>query len=982
MKGLFIFDMEANGLLEELTHFHCVLFKEYEKENYHLFLNKEHEEFESALAYAEDRASVVGTVLSVYDFTELNSWMATVPKSLACHNMFGYDLRAMKMLYNTEYDMFRDPKCMGTINGKQVNLFDTLSMSRTLFPDRPLPRGCPDQMKNPVTGKMKKMGPHGLEAWGMRVANLKPSIEDWRGLPLWKYVDRVWEDVTINELVWTALIAETRSDNTPEDKRFYYDDQPDPKRMKLINWKNALRRGMLTDYLMVEQEIQGVVFDIEKALKLRDVIDALMKDIEDEVEPQLPQKEMTESAKPNFPASPFKADGTISGNGWKWLERLGYKVDWDALNFKGPPAKAFKADGSLSASGIKYCNDHGIEDESAMPNFIRNQNKRSGTLSPLPADQMANAIQDLRDKKEPDFLIPMRLGNQDDIKKYLIRDAGWRPTLWRTNDVTKDQFKKMRPDSDVDALVKMYIQKLGGSEYRDLILKSVGFPLSKFQNPDLAYKFFRKKARQLPSSPKLKDERGALCPNLEEIDGALAKLIVKWLSSRNRRSVLDPLKEDKVDTGWLNHPRLKIDGKLPARFSGITNTGRRKHTIVANVPKPDPKVLFGYEMRELFTVPPDHYQVGIDGSNLEGMIAAWGAYEFDGGEYLRIMESGDAHCYSGDTEVLTARGWVRFDEAQPDEEVYQYNNETGSMELVKPDDFVKARYRGEMHHFVSKGVDILVTDKHRMVTFDDRDGGMRIDLAKDLNLRNGSRRFKTAALLDGKITLSAQELALVVAIQADGHLSKGRVRLEVAKGRKKDRALWALNTLGIQFSEGGGKTTSGGLESLRLSFDIPDWARKFVDEEKNFTKELINLSQPCKVGFVEELAEWGGWTSKGNILYSQATPRWESVSVVQTVASLCGFNTYVADIVVEGKDTQRRVTIRKGGKSSFGLLSVRKEVKSEDMTVYCYMVPSGVLLVRRNNKIVLCGNTRNAEAYSKASGVTVTRNGGKGITYG
>ncbi|URC22860.1 DNA polymerase [Serratia phage vB_SmaM-Kashira] len=643
MKGLFIGDLEANGLLDELTHFHCVLFKEYEKENYHLFLNKAHEEFESALAYAEDRANVPGTNLTVYDFTELNTWFVTCPRSIAIHNLFGYDLRAMKMLYNTEYDMFKDPKCMGTINGKQVNLFDTLSMSRTLFPDRPLPRGCPDQMKNPVTGKMKKMGPHGLEAWGLRVANLKPSIEDWRDLPLWKYVDRVWEDVTINELVWTALIAETRSDNTPEDKRFYYDEVPDPKRMKLINWKNALRRGMLTDYLMVEQEIQGVVFDIEKALKLRDVIDALMRDIEEDVEPKLPMKEMTASARPNFPASPFKADGTISGNGWKWLERLGYKVDWDALNFKGPPAKAFKADGSLSASGIKYCNEHGIEDEDVMPNFIRNQNKRGENLSPLPADQLEKAHQDLRDKKEPDFLIPMRIGNQDDIKKYLIRDAGWKPTLWRTNDVTKDQFKKQRPDSDVDALVKLYIQKLDESEYRDLILNNIGFPLSKFKNPEQAYKFFRKKARQLPSSPKLKDERGELCPNLEKIDGELAKQIVKWLSSRNRRSVLDPLKEDKVDTGWLNHPRLKIDGKLPARFSGITNTGRRKHTIVANVPKPDPKVLFGYEMRELFTVPEGHYQVGIDGSNLEGMIAAWGAYEFDGGEYLRIMESGDAH---------------------------------------------------------------------------------------------------------------------------------------------------------------------------------------------------------------------------------------------------------------------------------------------------------------------------------------------------
>jgi hypothetical protein len=643
MKGLFIGDLEANGLLDELTHFHCVLFKEYDVESFHLFLDKNHEEYESALAFVNDKAQIPGLSLKVYDFSELNEWFVTVPKSIAIHNLFGYDLRAMKMLYNTQYDMFADPKCRGTINKKQVNLFDTLSMSRTLYPDRPLPRGCPDQVKNPVTGKMKKVGPHGLEAWGMRVANLKVSIDDWRGLPLWKYVDRVWEDVIINEKVWTALIKEATGKDVPEDKRFYFKDKPDPKRMQLINWSNAMRRGMLTDYLMIEQEIQGVVFDIEKALVLRDRIDVLMKEIEEYVEPKLPLKEMTESAKPNFPASPFKADGAISGNGWRWIERLGYNVNWDALNFKGPPAKAFKADGSLSASGIKYCTEHDVTDEAAMPDFIRSQNKLSTTLVPLPPDQLERATQDLRDKKEPDFLIPMKISNQDDIKKYLIRDAGWIPTLWRGNDVTKDGFKKQRPDSDVDALVKQYIVKLGESEYRDLILKDLGFPLSKFNNPDQAFKFFRRKARALPSSPKLKDERGQLCPNLEKIDGELAKQIVKWLSARNRRSVLDPIKEDKVDTGWLNNPRLKIDGKISARASGITNTGRRKHTGIANVPKPDPKVLFGREMRELFRAPDGKYQVGIDGSNLEGMIAAWGAFEFDGGEYLRIMESGDAH---------------------------------------------------------------------------------------------------------------------------------------------------------------------------------------------------------------------------------------------------------------------------------------------------------------------------------------------------
>lgn len=552
--------------------------------------------------------------------------------------------------------MFKDPKCMGTIGDTQVNLYDTLSMSRVLYPDRPLPNGCPDSVLNPVTGKRDRVGPHGLLTWGYRVANKKVQIDDWRNQPLWEYVNRVWEDVLINELVWQSLIDESTGARWPDDKQFMYKDKPEG--MRQINWKNALRRRMLTDYLMIEQEIQGVPFNKHEAEKLRDRIDVMMKEIEEEVEPQLPLKEMTKSQQPKFPANPFDGAGRISHHGWNWLEyKLGYPVNREALEFKGPPKTAFKGNGDVSAAGERYCIQNGVEDPAAMPDFIRSQIKKENTLVPLPPDLMEKAIADLRAGKMPDLMVPMKISNQDDIKKYLIRDAGWKPTLWRVKDVTKDQFKKTRDDAEIDGLVRKYIEELGESEYKSLILEYLNNSDAKFNisenkfdhrhGSDRVYeeifKKFRRKARQLPTSPQLKDNFGKLCPNLEVIDVHLAKQIVKWLSLRNRRSVLDPIDEDKNDTGLLNHPRLAIDGKLPARFSGITNTGRCKHTICANMPKPDPKVLLGKEMRGLWGVTDEYYQVGIDGSNLEGMIAAWGAYQFDGGEYLRIMESGDAH---------------------------------------------------------------------------------------------------------------------------------------------------------------------------------------------------------------------------------------------------------------------------------------------------------------------------------------------------
>lgn len=650
MKGLFVGDAEANGLLEEVDQLHVILFKEYQVDNWNIFLDPNREGYDQAIKFIESK----GKNFKIRTFEELNDWFKTEPRSIAIHNLFGYDLRLFKKMLGTQYDMFGDAKCMGTLNGKQVNLFDTLSMSRTLYPDRPLPRGCPEMVKNPVTGKMKPVGPHGLEAWGMRVANQKVAIEDWRGLPLWKYCDRIIEDVVINEMVWTALMEEIACDGKlVDDKRFMFKDERDAKKMKLINWKDAMRRGMLTDYLMVEQEIQGVTFDEEAALKLRDRIDLMMREIEADVEPGLPKKEMAKSAQPTFPSKPFKGDGSLSGTGWKWLEKLGYNINWEALDFKGPPAKAFKGDGSLTAAAIKYCNEHGVEDEAAMPQFIRDQNDKQTSLVPLSPEDMARAMLDLKNQTMPDIMIPMRIGNQDDVKKFLIRDAGWKPTLWRSKDVTKDQFKKQRPDNEVDGLVREYIEQLDQVEYRDLILEYLGITLKAWQDKEKMYKLLRRKARGLPTSPQLKDMSG-LCPNLEKVDGHMAKQIVKWLSLRNRRSVLDPLKEEKVDTGWLNHPRLRIDGKLPARYSGITNTGRRKHTIVANVPKPDEKVLLGKEMRALFKASEGKYQVGIDGSNLEGMIAAWGAYEFDGGAYLRIMEMEDAHTRNAEAYTKAA----------------------------------------------------------------------------------------------------------------------------------------------------------------------------------------------------------------------------------------------------------------------------------------------------------------------------------------
>ena len=625
MKDLWIYDTEADGLAgksiaqeDHMTKFHVMLFKLYGKNNWVVFLDKNHREYKEAETFLLEK----GASLRIKDLSDFPEWVQSEPSAIGCQNQFGYDLLAIADQFGLQSTMFPE-----SIGSKKVRLFDTLSMSRALYPDRQLPFGCPSKVKNPNGGKAKTVGAHSLEAWGFKLKNLKVGIEDWKGLPLWKYCDRVWEDVIINELQWQALVKEMQDGSD-----------------KGVDWKLPLQRCTKQDWLMVLQEQQGVVFDVEGAYRLLDTVDADMLSIEQQVEPQLPLRDIPKSEQPTFPKEPFGRNGDISHWGWKYAENvLGYILNKEFFSHKHPPKTSFLKTGGLSKAGFNYCVKMGCEDENLMRGFIRDMSAKTSTLSPLPSDQILKLRTQLENKYIPEDRLkePMKISNQDDIKRWLVEVEGWIPTIFNNKDITKGSDKKKLCDSEIEDKAWEYIQDSKQSVYVKFLsgeldgvdIRSIHSRSSK------EFKQVVRKGRFLPTTPKFKDERGELCPMLNLLRGDMAKLIVRWLSCRNRRAVIKT-KDATKDTGWLNHPRLKLDGKLPASYSGLTPTFRRKHRVVANVPSSG--ALYGKEMRDLFTVPDGFWQFGIDGSNLEGMVAAEAAYPFDGGAYFESL-SGDPH---------------------------------------------------------------------------------------------------------------------------------------------------------------------------------------------------------------------------------------------------------------------------------------------------------------------------------------------------
>ena len=72
-------------------------------------------------------------------------------------------------------------------------------------------------------------------------------------------------------------------------------------------------------------------------------------------------------------------------------------------------------------------------------------------------------------------------------------------------------------------------------------------------------------------------------------------------------------------------------------------------------------------------------------------------------------------CYDEKTEVLTKRGWVGFGSLLSDDAVATINKDTLDFEWQIPSEIVWRPYSGRMLHFVERGVfDLLVTPDHKM----------------------------------------------------------------------------------------------------------------------------------------------------------------------------------------------------------------------------------------------------------------------------
>jgi len=544
--GLLVFDIEANGLYhpwedEVADRIHCIAATDHSG-NVYVYVNEE--DLGEASEYCFNTREDVCEVAPLEDFNQgVKNY-----EGLACHRMLHYDLPMLNKFIGLEYDFHPQH-----VNGHRLQLIDTLVDSRWLHPDRPLPRGCPGSIKNPVTNKSDKVGPHSLMAWTFRTSGSKPVVHDWRNQPLKVYIERGIEDAKNNLLVFNWLNREMAE---------WYKCSTKPEHWKTVRAKAKTCINVETafSHIIFKQQEHGVGFNQELARSFLPKLDQMIQEVRDRVEPKLPKVAIPKSRLNKdwrFPSKCFNGDGKPSANMMKFLEKHNGFL-WTEIDTK-----------------TKKLELYGKEYGFPLPEHIKTHEE-------------------------------LTLYNSTELKKYLM-ELGWKPVFWN--------YKK-------DPNTKRYMR----DDDKQLI----------------------------PTTPRIKDQAtGMACPNLADMDNEIAKDVVLFNSLKHRRQTIESTANE--EKGYLNHPRLAYDGRLPAMATPCgAGTKRVTHRVVANVPKAEEDVVFGKELRSLFYASEsDYYFVGYDASAIEARLEGNEAYPFDGGEYAKLLLVGD--CHTSNAEFFSER---------------------------------------------------------------------------------------------------------------------------------------------------------------------------------------------------------------------------------------------------------------------------------------------------------------------------------------
>lgn len=322
------------------------------------------------------------------------------------------------------------------------------------------------------------------------------------------------------------------------------------------------------------------------------------------------------------------------------------------------------------------------------------------------------------------------------------------------------------------------------------------------------------------------------------------------------------------------------------------------------------------------------------------------------------------NCYDPETEVLTEDGWTLWPNLKPGTRVMAVDPSNQTCWLEEPQALTSEPYTGRMYSVSGQAVDLVVTPNHNMVVSSRTHGGgwspWRLQTAAETYSRP-VRYLSSALRLDAQVVpetfgLSEHAFGQIIGFfVGDGHGKGSRVSFHL----KKKRKIQYLD----KFSHRKLSSNTYALNNQELSKYLSDHC--YVSGRKVLPDGHQHWSPSVIAGVLDGLKNSDGSVKRETWTYSST-----SKTLVDQIQALLNTRGLVGNITVTRKsldnprwadlyrlNVSKRTTPRVEIGQSTRSRSCSEEWIDYSGIVYCATVSTGALMVRRNGKVVVSGNS-------------------------
>ena len=354
----------------------------------------------------------------------------------------------------------------------------------------------------------------------------------------------------------------------------------------------------------------------------------------------------------------------------------------------------------------------------------------------------------------------------------------------------------------------------------------------------------------------------------------------------------------------------------------------------------------------------------------------------------KVLDSGHS-CYDEETEVLTSKGFKFWKDITEDDLIASVEPITHKMHYEKPIRLISSEYNGKMYLFDNKYINLCVTPNHRLYSsliqkVEDRkvenfnfykceDYIYKTQKLTNVEVALRPQKFKTFCEIDSEswynpLNLPEDKLLafnkLIGFFIGDGYTDGGnRLEFHLKKERKINYLKEIVGLLGWELKE-----YPNNKYKVFLG-NIGNFARNnYYDKKgnKQIPLELLRCNRDCIQAFIEGLMNSDGYHYNKNG-FTYATTSEQVANILQGMVHIIGGHASIN--TVNYSDTNERwknifkMEICVPNTRSYIIVNDSRH-KQKDVNIinyngkiYCCEVSTGLLMVRRDNKVCLCGNS-------------------------